>query len=648
MTEQKTMSFDADVKQLLELMVHSLYTHKEIFLRELVANASDALDKIRILSLTDKDILGEDRDLEIWLETDEDHKTLTVRDNGIGMTYDEVVENIGTIAKSSSEQFVSFLKQSQKDDADLNLIGQFGVGFYSAFMVADKVTLLTKSPKSDLGVRWESTGDGTYQIEEIEKGDRGTTVFLELKDIKPDSDLADEDFLNQYTLQKHIQNHCNFINYPIRMKWVTDEPERDEAGEIIEGKTNIVVEDAQLNSIQPLWEKDKKEIAKDQYVQFYSQQFHDWNEPSEILHLKGEGTVEFTALLFIPSQAPYNLYSGDFEKGLQLYCKHVLVMNNCGELLPDYLRFLRGIVDSPDLPLNVSREMLQQNRHLKVIQNFLEKRVIDAFQSFLEVDREKYEALWQEFGKAIKGGIYMEYQNTEKLQDLLLFETSGATNGKTTLKEYVTRMPDSQKEIYYVTGDSRDMVERLPQMERVKDKGIEILYFLDKVDEFLTQHLREYEGRKLRSVTQGDLPLEDEEEVEAEEAEEKGGMYKDLLVFMKSTLIDKVEDVRLSKRLSSSPVCLVASENGHSLNMERLMREANQPIFRAQRILEVNPDHDVIRTINRLLKEKSDESKVSDYCRLLYDQAALIENDEIDDPIRLTSIVSQLLVDAYR
>lgn len=635
--EKQTMEFQAEVKQLLHIVINSLYTHKEIFLRELIANASDALDKLRVLALTDAAVLEDSPELSIFIETDSANRILKISDNGIGMSYEEVLENIGTIAKSGS---ASFMQQAvNKEDANLDLIGRFGVGFYSAFMVADKVTLLTRPPKTTVGVKWESSGDGTYEIEEVEKKTRGTEVILHLKPI--DSDNHDEDFLNQYTIQKHVQKHCNFIAYPIRMNFVTEEPESDSSGLVNEAAKQVTISERTLNSIQPIWTKSPKETEREQYVSFYRQHFHDWNEPAEILHTKSEGKVEFTALLFIPSQAPYGLYTGDPPKGPQLYCKHVLVVDDCRELLPDYLRFVRGIVDASDLPLNISRETLQHDAQMQVIKNHLEKKILERLKNMLADERAKYETFWNELGKSIKGGLFMDYRNTEKLQDLLIFESSHSTEQKTTLQEYVSRMPEQQTAIYYTVGDNRAAIEKLPQLEVLREQNVEVLYFLDKVDEFLTQHLREYAGKKLQSVSRGDLDLKNDAEESTDE------QYKDLLQFMQETLKDKVKEVRLSKRLKSSPVCLVSSESGYSLNMERLMAEANQPILRATRILEVNPNHGVIRALDRILKDADRKERVSDCCQLLYDQAVLVENHRVEDPVKFANLLSSLIIEAY-
>lgn len=634
---KQTMEFQAEVKQLLHIVINSLYTHKEIFLRELIANASDALDKLRVLALTDSAVLEDSPDLSIFIETDPANRILKISDNGIGMSYEEVLENIGTIAKSGSAKFMQ--QAVNQKGADLDLIGRFGVGFYSAFMVAEKVTLLTRPPKTTTGVKWESSGDGMYEIEEIEKKLRGTEVILHLKATTPDDHY--EDFLNQYKIQNHIQKHCNFIAYPIRMNFVTEEAESDSSGLIVEDTKQITISERTLNSIQPIWTKNPKETEREQYLTFYRQHFHDWNEPAEILHTKSEGTVEFTALLFIPSQAPYGLYTGDPPKGPQLYCKHVLVVDDCRELLPDYFRFVRGIVDASDLPLNISRETLQHDAQMQVIKNHLEKKVLERLKSMLAEDRPKYETFWNELGKSIKGGLFMDYRNTEKLQDLLIFESSYSTEQKTTLREYVERMPEQQKAIYYTAGQSRAAIEKLPQLEVLREQNVEVLYFLDKVDEFLTQHLSEYAGKKLQSVSRGDLDLKNDAAVSTDE------QYKELLQFMQETLKDKVKEVRLSKRLKSSPVCLVSSDSGYSLNMERLMAEANQPILRATRILEVNPNHGVIKALDKMLKNADRRERLADCCYLLYDQAMLVENYRVEDPVKFANLLSSLIIEAY-
>ncbi|NKB23664.1 MAG: molecular chaperone HtpG [Kiritimatiellae bacterium] len=664
---KETRNFEAEVKKLLDIVIHSLYTHKEIFLRELIANASDALDKLRILSLTEPEILKDDEpELLISLDIDKEKKTLTISDNGIGMTYDEVVENIGTIAKSGSKKFLEVLKQNKHTESDIELIGQFGVGFYSAFMVAEKVTLMTISPKEKMGVKWESMGDGTYNLEAVEKTSRGTQIILYLKDESEVESPSDENFLDQYTIQNLVKKHCNFINYPIRMNFYTEESEKDKDGKVIEGKNVTTVTEKTLNEIKPIWQKDRKEIKNEEYLEFYKQHFHDWNASADILHLKGEGATEFTALLFIPSVAPYNLYSPDYNSGLELYSKNMLIMSDCQELLPEYLKFVKGIVDSADLSLNISREMLQHNRQLRLIGNYLEKKVIDKLKEFRDKKRKKYEEIWKEYGKSIKGGIYTEYKNKEKLQDFLLFESSHSEKNLSTLKEYVERMPEKQKDIFYAVGETREYIENMPQMEVVKEKGVEVLYFTDKVDEFLTQNLHEYEGRSLQSVSRGDLKFGDDQEEDKDTNAEKDGKdeskdekenaekdksqekYKKLTDLMKEALGDKIKEVRVSNRLASSPVCLVSDSSGYSLNMERLMKDANQGFMRATKILEINSEHDIVENMHAMVEKGEPNGHVKNQTILLYNQALLIEGEKLEDPIDFSKRMSEVMIEALK
>ena len=455
---KKVCSFQAETKELLNLMINSLYTHREIFLRELISNSSDALDKVHFQSLTDHELLGDDHELKIEIDVNKDNKTLTISDNGIGMTYDEVTENIGTIAKSGTKAFVDKLKESE----DIDLIGKFGVGFYSSFMAANRVEIITRSAKAEKGVRWESEGDGSYTIEEIETGNRGTKITLYLKEEVMDSTNPEEDFSNQYTIQNLIKKYSNYISYPIHMDFYREETPRDKEGKIIEGaESETIIDNKVLNSITPIWKKNKKDITNDDYFQFYKHHFHDWNEFADVIHLNLEGTIEFSALLFIPSKAPSDLYDRDFSKGIQLYSNSVFIMNDCKDLLPDHLRFVRGLVDSPDFSLNISREILQHDTQLKVIGKNLEKKILDTLKKLLKNSRDKYEEIWPEFGKSLKGGIYMEYKNKEKLEDLILFNTSNDELKMTTLNEYVERLPEGQKEISFAAA--KDKINRMPQ-----------------------------------------------------------------------------------------------------------------------------------------------------------------------------------------
>ncbi len=648
---QESRQFQAETRQLLNLMVHSLYTHKEIFLRELISNASDALDKIRFRSLTETSLMDPNDTLEIWLDINKDQKTLSIADNGIGMSREEVIENIGTIARSGSRAFINALQERKGKEAsgDVDLIGQFGVGFYSAFMVAERVEVLTRGATSETGVHWESHGEGEYTIEDIKVPRRGTTVILHLReDILDPSDPA-EDYLNQYTLQNLVKKYSNFINYPIKINFEKDNYETDEDGKPKQKEKEIEVRT--LNSRLPLWERPKSEIKDDEYFQFFKHHFHDWNEPTEIIHTKAEGQVQYTALLYIPSQAPMNLYAADYKKGLQLYAKHVFVMDRYEELLPDHLRFVKGLVDSPDFSLNISREILQHDRQIKVIAKNLEKKVMDTLKKMLKDEREKYEKWWGEFGKAIKGGIYMHYTNKEKLQDLLVFPSSHKESGMTTLREYVERMPEWQKEIYYEVGKDRASIERLPQMEVIREKGVEVLYFFDKVDEFLTQNLWDYDDKKLKSVSRGDLDLDgakdkkDDEEKKEEKKED--GPHKPLLDKVKEHLGEKVREVRLSKRLKSSAVCLVSSDTGVSFNMEMLLKEANQSMGKAARILELNEEHATFKIMAAAFEKDNSAEIVKDFAELFYDQALLIEGMQLEDPVAFATRLNKLMVAAH-
>ncbi len=645
---KETKEFQAETKQLLDLMVHSIYTNREIFLRELISNASDAIDKVRFEALTNQELLEGDSELEVFIEIDEAGQTLSITDNGMGMTYDEVVENIGTIAKSGTKNFIQSLENREQAKDNLELIGQFGVGFYSAFMVSDKVTLITRTPGEVQGVKWESTGDGTYTIEEVAKPKRGTSVILTIKKEHSDAEKPEENFLNQYTIQNLVKKYSDYIRYPIKMNFSREEKPVDQDGKVIEGApSKHTIETRTLNSMTPLWSRNKTEITKDEYFQFYKNLFHDWEEPTDIIHTKVEGAVEYTALLFIPSHAPYDFYTRDYHYGIKLYSKHVFVMDNCQELLPEHFRFVRGLVDSPDFSLNISREILQHSQQLKLIGKNLEKSILKALESMLTKDRPKYEKFWEEFGKAIKGGIYMDYQNREKLQDFLLFPSSHSSEGLTTLEEYLKRMPEKQSLIYYATGKDRAAVEKLPQMEALREKGYEVLYFFDRVDEFAIDSLREYKEKKFQSVSRGDLKLDDADGQTDQEsktkAEEINKESEPILKAIKESLNNKVTDVKISTRLKSSAVCLVSSENGISLSMEHILSEMNQSLMKASRILEINSDHEVFTTLKRLYETNPASDTFKEYCELLYGQALLMEGLELEDPVGFANRVASLM-----
>ncbi len=643
--------FQAETKQLLDLMVHSIYTNREIFLRELISNASDAMDKAHFESLTQTGLLEGDDQFAIYLVPDADNHTLTISDNGIGMTREELVENIGTIAKSGTKAFMEKLKEAKENSdsvSDKEMIGQFGVGFYSAFMVAETVTIVTRKAGETQAYKWESTGDGSYSIEECEKESRGTTITIKLL---PEfyGENAEEDFTDTYKLQNLVKKYSDYVRYPIKMNFVVEEKPKDEEGKEIEDAEVIKRDEMRtLNSMQPLWTKNKQDIKEEEYNEFFKNLFHEWEDPMEVLHSKAEGTVEYTSLLFIPSRAPFNLYHTDYEPGLQLYSRHVFIMDKCKDLLPDYLRFVKGLVDSPDFSLNISRELLQQSRELKLIGKNLEKNILKTLERLLKNQREKYEKFWAEYGKSLKIGVYNSMYSgrdtVDKLKDLLLFATSREEQSLSTLKEYTDRMPESQKKIYYAIGKDREMIEHLPQMELLREKGLEVVFLLDPVDEFAIETLREYEGKTFQSISRGDLGLEDVESQEVKkETEDIAKKNEDMMKDIKEALSAKVSDVKVSTRLKSSAVCLVADEQGPSLAMEQVFAEANNPMFKAKRILEINPHHDLFGRLQSLHEAGKDGDDFKDYCDLLYTQALLIEGILPEDPIAFANKLAKLM-----
>jgi len=647
---KETHEFQAETKQLLDLMVHSIYTNREIFLRELISNASDAIDKLHFEALTDRSLLEGDENYEIFLVPDEKSHTLTISDNGIGMTKAEVIDNIGTIAKSGTRAFLEKLKEAKDSDAalsDKDMIGQFGVGFYSAFMVAEKVVIVTRRAGEKEAVRWESDGSGTFSVEAAEKEKRGTTITLHLaKEFY--GDKAEENFTDQYRLERLVKKYSDYVRYPIRMNFETEELPRDKDGKIVEGaKPEKKVELRTLNSMKPLWTRDKKDITPEEYNEFYKNQFREWEDPMDVFHTKAEGTVEYTALLYIPGAAPFNLYHADYEPGLQLYSRHVFIMDKCKDLLPDYLRFVKGLVDSPDLSLNISREMLQQSRELKLIGRNLEKNILKTLAKSLKDDRAHYKKFWEIFGKSLKIGIYGTVYSggdaKDKLKDLVLFTTSKEKK-LSTLKEYVERMPESQKKIYYATGKDQTIIDELPQMELLREKGLEVLYLTDPVDEFTVEALHEYDGKGFQSISRGDLDLSDaESQEEKKETEKVAKESGDLLKDIKDVLGDKVAEVKVSNRLKSSAVCLVADEQGPSLSMEQTFADMDNPLFKAKRILEINPHHDLFQRLTKLHEAGKDGQDFKDYCDLLYTQALLIEGILPENPVEFANKVAKLM-----
>ncbi|MGB9438426.1 MAG: molecular chaperone HtpG, partial [Desulfobacterales bacterium] len=545
----ETHEFKTEIKQLLNLIINSLYSNKEIFLRELISNASDAIDKLRFKAQTDEGLLGNDGEFKIKIERDAVKNTLTVEDNGIGMTYDEVLENIGTIAKSGTNDFLEAMQQLNKE-ATLTpeLIGQFGVGFYSSFIVADKITLLTKSANGDPAVRWESHGDGEFTITEAEKSGRGTVITLELKKKEED----DPDFTDEWTIRNIVKQHSDFVAYPIFMDVETDEPIpeneqlKDKDDKPIGETTRKVVKEETLNSMKAIWTKNKADVTDKEHEEFYQHISHDWNPPLEKLHLKLEGTIEYTALLYLPSKAPFDIFNPESKHGVRLYCKRVFIMDDCKELMPEYFRFVKGVVDTPDLNLNVSREILQQDRLVRNIRRNLVKKLIDLLKNMAP---EKYEKFWDEFGAVIKVGVHSDFENKNKIADLLRYKTTKSDGKWKSLQQYVEGMPPDQKEIYYITGENMTALINSPLLEQLKSKDYEVLLMTDPIDEWVTQALNEYDGKKLRSAEKGDLDIDKVDE-------EKKGQYESLFKHIRVQLEDTIKEVRPSTRLTDSVACL--------------------------------------------------------------------------------------------
>jgi len=638
---KETLNFQTETKELLNLMIHSIYTHKEIFIRELLSNASDALDKLKFKAITEPEILGDDNDFKIEIFLDKNEKTIKIKDNGIGMTYDEVLKNIGTIAKSGSKAFAEAMKEAKKNTDDLSIIGQFGVGFYSAFMIADKITLETKSPYEDTGVRWVSNGEGNFTIEKIEKEIRGTEITLHLREEDAAEDSNDE-YLEEYKIKDLVKKYSDYVIYPILLE-VTKSEEDEETKEKIE-----TIEMEKINSQTPLWKKSKSEIKDEEYNEFYQGKFHDWTAPLKTIHFKVEGNLDYTALLYIPSKTPMDFYSKEFEKGLQLYSKNVFIMDKAKDLIPDHFRFMKGLIDSPDLSLNISREILQQNRQLKIIAKNLEKKIQRELEKMLKTDRETYNKFWKEFGINIKGGIYEEFGlHKDKLKDLLIFSTT-FSDEMTTLKEYVERMPEDQKNIYYVAGDSIDALSKMPQLEGIKEKGWEVLYFTDKIDEFAIKSLGEYNEKSFKSIHEASDELTSTDDKKALDEVEKDN--KDLFAKIKEVLGDKVTDVKPTTRLKSSAVCLTSGSNGISFEMEKLMAEmpGDNPMgpVKAERILEINSNHELFKALKSVY-EKS-PNNLEKYAKVLYSQALLIEGFKLEDPIEFANDMTALIIEASK
>ena len=634
----KMKQFKAESKRLLDLMINSIYTHKEIFLRELISNASDAIDKLYYHALSDGNTGLNRDDFSIELAIDKENRTLTITDNGCGMTKEELENNLGVIAKSGSLAF----KQENEAKEDIDIIGQFGVGFYSAFMVAANVKVYSRAYGADEAYVWESNGAEGYTVEPCEKASNGTQIVLTIKEDTEDEKYSE--FLESYRVHELVRKYSDYIRYPIRMEVeksrMKEQPEGEEADEEKAPEYETYTEVETLNSMVPIWRKNKNELTDEDYNSFYKEKFFDYSDPLKVIHTYTEGAATYHALLFIPAKAPYNYYTRDYEKGLKLYASGVLIMDSCKDLLPDHFSFVKGLVDSEDLSLNISREMLQHDRQLKVIASRLEKKIKSELLSMLKNDREKYEEFFKNFGLQLKYGVYNGFgANKELLQDLLLFYSSSEQK-LVTLEEYVSRMKEDQKYIYYAGGESREQIERLPQTELVKDKGYEILYLTDDVDEFALQMMHDYSEKEFKSVSASDLDLDTEEE--KKEFEKQTEENKDLLTFMKDALDGKVKAVVLSKRLKSHPVCL-SNEGMLSIEMEKVLNAMpNDQKVKAERVLEVNASHPIFEKLSKLYAE--DQEKLKTYAQLLYTQAELIEGMPVEDPVAFSNAVCELMV----
>lgn len=623
-------AFKAESKRLLDMMINSIYTHKEIFLREIISNASDAIDKLYFKSLTDTSVGMKKSDFAINIAIDKENRTLTVSDNGIGMTEEDLENNLGTIANSGS---FAFKKDNDLGD-DVDIIGQFGVGFYSTFMVAKEVTVVTKAFGSDQAYKWTSDGVEGYTIEECDKPDGvGTTITLKLKDDTDDEKYST--YLDQYQIQSLVKKYSDYIRFPIRME--VEHTHYNEEGK--EPEVHKAIET--LNSMTPIWKKNKSELKDEDYNNFYMEKFGDYEPPVTHIHSKNEGVATYDALLYIPARAPFDYYSKDYEKGLQLYSSGVMIMEKCADLLPDWFSFVKGVVDSEDLSLNISRELLQQDRQLKIIAKNLEKSIKNELAKLLKNDREKYEKFYSVFGLQFKFGIYQSYgAANETLKDLLMFPSS--FDGKNvTLKEYVSRMKEDQKEIYYACGETKERIEMLPQLEKIKDKGYEVLYFTQDVDEFAIKVMINYDGKPFKSISDADLDLDTEEE--KEEAKKLDEENKDMFAFMQEAIADKVKTVRLSKKLKTHPVCL-SSDGSITIEMEKVLNAMPQNDgnkVKAEKALEINPNHPIFEKLKDLYA--NDKDKLKDYAKLLYDQALLIEGMSIDNPVEFANLVCELM-----
>ncbi|WP_281350096.1 molecular chaperone HtpG [Alkalibaculum sporogenes] len=626
MTAKK--QFQAESKRLLDMMINSIYTHREIFLRELISNASDAIDKTYYKGLNDSSVSFEKENYFIKLSIDKDNRTLTLSDTGIGMSKEDMEENLGVIAKSGS---LAFKKDNEIKDG-YDIIGQFGVGFYSAFMVAENVTVLSRTQESDQGYKWESQGADGYTIEPATKETVGTDIILKIKENTEDENY--DEYIEEYRIKSIIKKYSDFIRYPIKMDITQSKPK-----EGVEGEYEEYSEEQIINSMVPIWRKNKNELSDEDYENFYSEKHYGFDKPIKHIHVSVDGVVSYNSILYIPESIPFDYYTKEYEKGLELYSSGVLIMDKCQELLPDYFSFVKGMVDSEDLSLNISREILQHDRQLKLIAKNIKNKIKNELQNILTNEREKYDGFYNSFGRQLKFGVYSDYGNhKEDLQDLIMFYSS-TEKKMVTLNEYVERMPEEQKYIYYASGESIERIEKLPQTELVSDKGYEILYFTDDIDEFAIRMINMYKEKEFRSVSSGDLGIETEEKEESADTQEEN---KALLDSMKDILKDKVKDVKISKRLKNHPVCL-ANEGDLTIEMEKILNSMpNNQDVKAEKVLEINANHEVFEKLKNALENDSD--KLDLYTNLLYNQALLIEGLPISDPVEFTNNICKVMM----
>ncbi|CAN2049587.1 Chaperone protein HtpG [Candidatus Magnetomoraceae bacterium gMMP-1] len=640
--EKETYEFKTEVQQILNLIINSLYSNKEIFLRELISNASDAIDKLKFKSQTDPSVLDDDAEFKIKIIADKDNNTIAISDNGIGMTRDELVQNIGTIAHSGSAEFIAMLQSSETLSPEL--IGQFGVGFYSSFMVAEEITIITRAAGSDKAIKWTSKGDGSYSLEDAERESRGTTVLLKLKE----KEEGDQDFTEEWAIRSIVKKHSDFVSYPVAMDVEKIEPVLDDDGKAVEildkdgkpveKKTEKKIEEETLNSMKALWVRPKNEVTDDEYNEFYTHLSHDPSPPLEHIHVKMEGATEYYALLYIPSKAPFDLFNKEKKHGIDLYSKRVFIMDDCKDLMPEYLRFVKGIVDSSDLDLNVSREILQQNRIVANIKKNLVKKVLDLFAN---MDKEKYESFYEEFGPVLKEGTHTDWENRDKIADLLRFKTTKSNGSWVSLKEYVKNMKFGQKSIYYLTGEKVSTLINSPALESLKDKDYEVILMTDYVDEWVAQSIPEYDGKKFKSAEKGDLDLDKIDDKKKEK-------LSDLFEYIKSTLDENVKEVKPSSHLKQSVACLSGNEYDMSAYMEKILKATGQQAPSNKRVLEINMDHPLVDKLNSLYNEDKESQTLKDYCNLLFNLALIGEGGKLENPSEFSKIVGEMMAGSLK